>query len=115
MAAQRVDGQAIAEGFTQETEVAGAEDDVVGVVHHSNVRAVVQVVLEGIQAHLVNQLQTRYPDLLVELTLTNRDSMGYRMLLGREAMVDRILVDPAAGRVVIDPIPGLLEDVPDAD
>ena len=31
----------------------------------------------------------------VELTLTNRDSMGYRMLLGREAMKDRMLVDPA--------------------
>lgn len=32
----------------------------------------------------------------VELTLTNRDSMGYRMLLGREAMIHRILVDPSA-------------------
>ncbi|EDM28879.1 possible ribosomal protein S6 modification protein [Lentisphaera araneosa HTCC2155] len=32
----------------------------------------------------------------VELTLTNRDSMGYRMLLGREAMHDRILVDPSS-------------------
>lgn len=32
----------------------------------------------------------------VELTLTNRDSMGYRMLLGREAMVGRMLVDPEA-------------------
>lgn len=32
----------------------------------------------------------------VELTLTNRDSMGYRMLLGREAMLHRLLVDPAA-------------------
>jgi ribosomal protein S6--L-glutamate ligase len=31
----------------------------------------------------------------VELTLTNRDSMGYRMLLGREAMLGRMLVDPA--------------------
>ena len=31
----------------------------------------------------------------VELTLSNRDAMGYRMLLGRQAMVGRILVDPA--------------------
>lgn len=31
----------------------------------------------------------------IELNLTNRDSMGYRMLLGREAMMHRILVDPA--------------------
>ncbi len=32
----------------------------------------------------------------VELTLANRDSMGFRMLLGRQAMNDRILVDPSA-------------------
>ena len=32
----------------------------------------------------------------IELTLTNRDSMGYRMLLGREAMNGKILVDPGA-------------------
>lgn len=32
----------------------------------------------------------------IELTLANRDSMGFRMLLGRQAMSDRALVDPAA-------------------
>jgi len=30
----------------------------------------------------------------VEMTLTNRDSMGYRMLLGRQAMSGKMLVDP---------------------
>lgn len=31
----------------------------------------------------------------IELTLSNRDSMGFRMLLGREAMQNRFLVDPS--------------------
>jgi ribosomal protein S6--L-glutamate ligase len=30
----------------------------------------------------------------IEITLTNRDSMGYRMLLGREAMSTKVLIDP---------------------
>ncbi|MBL7002717.1 MAG: ATP-dependent zinc protease [Gammaproteobacteria bacterium] len=31
-----------------------------------------------------------------EVTLTNRDTMGFRMLIGRTAMKDRYLVDPGA-------------------
>ena len=39
-------------------------------------------------------LQIGTTDWSIEMTLTNRDSMGFRMLLGREAMSGRVLVDP---------------------
>jgi ribosomal protein S6--L-glutamate ligase len=38
----------------------------------------------------------------IDLSLTNRDAMGYRMLLGREAMMHRIIVDPAKSHCLGD-------------
>jgi len=43
---------------------------------------------------ILTQIQLGIHSWDIEVTLTNRDSMGYRMLLGREAMRNRILVDP---------------------
>lgn len=37
----------------------------------------------------------------IEITLTNRDEMGYRMLLGRQAMKGRVLVDPGQSFLVM--------------
>lgn len=41
-------------------------------------------------------VQTRDQQWPIELTLTNRDVMGFRMLLGRQAVRDRFLVDAGA-------------------
>jgi hypothetical protein len=39
----------------------------------------------------VELMGQRWP---IELTLANRDEMGFRMLLGREAIRGRMIVDP---------------------
>ena len=51
-----------------------------------------------IQNRVVVLIELRMLDrtLPVEVTLTRRDSMGFRMLVGREALSNGFLVDPAA-------------------
>lgn len=39
----------------------------------------------------------------IEITLTNRDTMRFRMLLGRTAMIDRFIVDPTLSFVTGTP------------
>lgn len=46
----------------------------------------------------------------VQLTLTNRDSMGFRMLLGREAMSGRVLVDPERKYVLGQPTEDVIQN-----
>ena len=55
---------------------------------HSALRPVIEtdVIIGGIKTKL-------------ELTLVNRDEMGFRMLLGREAMRGQFIVDPGASYV----------------
>ena len=48
---------------------------------------------------------------LIEMTLTNRDSMGFRMLLGREAMSGRVLVDPEQKYLLGQPTADNLKEV----
>jgi ribosomal protein S6--L-glutamate ligase len=48
---------------------------------------------------------------IIEMTLTNRDSMGFRMLLGREAMSGKILVDPEKKYVLGQPTSEILRDL----
>jgi ribosomal protein S6--L-glutamate ligase len=47
----------------------------------------------------------------IEMTLTNRDSMGFRMLLGREAMSGRVLVDPEQKYLLGQPSPDNLKEL----
>jgi hypothetical protein len=36
----------------------------------------------------------------IELTITNRDEMGFRMLIGRTAMTGRLIVDPSRSYLI---------------
>jgi hypothetical protein len=51
---------------------------------HTELRYVIETTLDFGEYH--------WP---IELTLTNRDTMRFRMLLGRRAMINRLVVDPS--------------------
>lgn len=57
------------------------------------------------------QLQLGESSWAIEMTLTNRDSMGFRMLLGREAMSGRALVDPEQKYLLGDTSTDKLKDL----
>ncbi|MEM8498083.1 MAG: RimK/LysX family protein [Pseudomonadota bacterium] len=59
---------------------------------HTETRFVIQTTL-----HMASM---QYP---IEMTLTNRDSMRYRMLLGRTAMRGHFMVDPEAAYLLGKP------------
>lgn len=46
----------------------------------------------------------------IEMTLTNRDSMGFRMLLGREAMSGKLIVDPEQKYVLGQPSTEIIKE-----
>jgi hypothetical protein len=72
------------------------------VVEHRSVRSSNGMVAERpVIITEVELLGQRWP---IELTLANRDEMGFRMLLGREAIRGRMIVDP--GRSYLTGRPG---------
>ncbi|WP_438864416.1 ATP-dependent zinc protease family protein [Neptunicella sp.] len=55
---------------------------------------------EEVRYVVETQLQLAEHQFPIELTLTNRDSMKFRMLLGRQAMLHRFIVDPTASYII---------------
>ncbi|MDX1497697.1 MAG: RimK/LysX family protein, partial [Salinisphaeraceae bacterium] len=52
---------------------------------------------------IVTQVQLGAQSWPIEVTLTSRETMRFRMLLGRTAMHDRLMVDPRASYLIGKP------------
>lgn len=59
---------------------------------------------EQLRPVIITAVQVGHQIWPIELTLTNRDDMGFRLLLGRQAVRRRYLVDPAGS--YRQPLPG---------
>ena len=55
---------------------------------------------------IVTPIRLGHYTVRAELTLVRRDLMGFRMLLGRQAMRGRFLVDPGSSYLVGEPMSG---------
>ncbi len=55
-------------------------------------------------------IQLNGQEWLIELTLTNRDVMGFRMLLGRQAVRHRFLIDAGGSYLQSQPPPSILDN-----
>lgn len=59
---------------------------------------------ETVRPVIITPLQIQDMRWDIEITLTNRDVMGFRMLLGRQAMRGRFVVDPGRSFLLGRPI-----------
>lgn len=75
------------QGHTQHTMEADAKLLEMRLVRNSGGIAELRPVIE-------TQVTLAYQTWSIELTLTNRDVMGFRMLLGRQAVRNQFLIDP---------------------
>ena len=80
--------------------------------HRTELPVVDRRVIRSSSGHTEERIVVRIPITLcgvtvdADVTLTNRDEMGFRMLVGREALAQGFVVDPAASYLGGEPPEG---------